>query len=164
MNKTSKKYIKTDLTGLQFGDLTVLGASHQCKVGAPYWYYDCRCSCGNLVKVRSDSLRHGLKTKCRGNRHDPPTKVGTFHEKNGIWKCTECGKKYKRTWFGLPDKCSKCSRIERAKEKFKGIHISGRDGEIIKMRKRGLTNKEIGNVFNIKGERVRQILKEVLEK
>ncbi|MBR1455048.1 MAG: hypothetical protein IJ593_10480 [Lachnospiraceae bacterium] len=46
-----------DLTGMQFGELTVLG-----YVGDKYW--ECRCSCGKIKTVRTYHLVHGGTTSC----------------------------------------------------------------------------------------------------
>jgi len=42
-----------DLSGMQFGDLTVL---HRDMERVPKVYYICRCKCGELTSVRSDGL------------------------------------------------------------------------------------------------------------
>ena len=49
------------ITWQQFGELTVLGYAETIKSCA---YWKCQCSCGNIVKVRGDHLRHGQTKSC----------------------------------------------------------------------------------------------------
>lgn len=52
---------RIDITGQQFGELTVLEYAETVKACA---YWKCQCSCGNIVKVRSDHLRGGKTKSC----------------------------------------------------------------------------------------------------
>lgn len=53
-----------DLTGKQFGELTVLGISeHGKKTRAIKW--KCQCSCGEIIDVFAGNLRRGNSTRCR---------------------------------------------------------------------------------------------------
>ena len=58
------KLLGTDITDCQFGFLKVLKFSHQDKDKNNVW--DCKCKCGNIIKVRSTCLIQGQKscTKC----------------------------------------------------------------------------------------------------
>lgn len=52
-----------DLTGKQFGELTVLARSPvNSKDGKPMWV--CRCSCGNVKSIKGDVLRRGDTKSC----------------------------------------------------------------------------------------------------
>ena len=57
-----------DLTGLKFGELTVLERNwdyvkeHNLKQNRPYW--KCQCSCGELLSVDSTNLMTNIKTCC----------------------------------------------------------------------------------------------------
>lgn len=51
-----------DLTGQQFGYLTVLNRGKENKNGRPTW--DCKCKCGNIVNVRGNDLRNGRTLSC----------------------------------------------------------------------------------------------------
>ena len=51
-----------DLTGQQFGRLTVLGVSEKRLSGELSW--DCLCDCGNSIAVRGSSLRSGRTRSC----------------------------------------------------------------------------------------------------
>lgn len=50
-----------DLTGKKFGRLTVIGLA-ETSTRKTYWI--CQCDCGNLKRVRSDSLQAGLIRSC----------------------------------------------------------------------------------------------------
>jgi hypothetical protein len=62
--------VLADLTNLQFGWLRVLHRStnvHEHRLAS----WDCQCEkCGTILTVRSDALRNGTVTSCRGCRHD----------------------------------------------------------------------------------------------
>ena len=152
---------RKDLTGFTFGDLTVLNPSHKSGT-CPNWIYNCLCSCGNIVKVRSSELQCGVKTKCRGKRHDPPTKAGTYYKGSSAWICSKCGHKLNigTHWTKIPKMCTKCKRIARAKNNFNLIGKGMRDGAIVELRQSGWTLQEIGDVFYVTRERIRQILNE----
>lgn len=50
-----------DLTGKRFGRLTVIGIK---ETNTRKTYWTCRCDCGNLKDVRSDSLKAGRIKSC----------------------------------------------------------------------------------------------------
>ena len=95
---------KYDLTNKQFGQLTVLQ-----YLGESLW--ECKCSCGNIIKVKTSSLNSGKTKSCgclRGKntignvRNMPPKndltgkKFGRltplYYIKGGKWHCKcECG-------------------------------------------------------------------------
>lgn len=59
----SASYHKKDLTGQQFGRLTVLcQSSKKTKDGRPYWR--CKCDCGNELDVFVGSLLRGVTQSC----------------------------------------------------------------------------------------------------
>ena len=51
-----------DLTGQQFGLLTVISKDHTVHDGKAKWL--CRCECGNFPSVLSESLRNGRTRSC----------------------------------------------------------------------------------------------------
>lgn len=51
-----------DLTGQEFARLTVLGFAGTEKRRRSVWY--CRCSCGNVTKVRAENLKSGHTNSC----------------------------------------------------------------------------------------------------
>ena len=60
MNKEQNRKFQ-DLTGKQFGRLTVIGRDPR-KSRKPYW--TCVCECGNIKAVRGDILKAGLTRSC----------------------------------------------------------------------------------------------------
>jgi hypothetical protein len=52
----------TDLTGYVFGRWVVLSPSHKDKHGG--WYWNCRCSCGNVKIVNGGNLKTGKTLSC----------------------------------------------------------------------------------------------------
>lgn len=57
-----------DLTGKQFGDLTVLHLYDHKDLHGRYWV--CRCSCGQELAVRASNLTSGHSTSCgKSTRH-----------------------------------------------------------------------------------------------
>src|SRR5690348_2738835 len=51
-----------DLTGRQFGRLTVLSRAENAPGEKPRWL--CRCECGNIKIIRSEQLRKGESKSC----------------------------------------------------------------------------------------------------
>lgn len=55
------KNVKNDLTGQRFGRLTVIGIDDR---GTRKTYFYCKCDCGNVKSIRSDSLLAGAIQSC----------------------------------------------------------------------------------------------------
>lgn len=55
------KNVKNDLTGQRFGRLTVIGVDDR---NTRKTYYYCKCDCGNVKSIRSDSLISGAIRSC----------------------------------------------------------------------------------------------------
>ena len=51
-----------DLTGRQFGNLTVVKLDHMTRGGHNVW--ECKCCCGNTLTVRGAWLRKGMTVSC----------------------------------------------------------------------------------------------------
>lgn len=67
--KMPENKLRNNLTGKWFGRLKVLKRSEiSNKRYARYVYWDCRCSCGNIVSVRSSSLTSGRSRSCGCSR------------------------------------------------------------------------------------------------
>lgn len=59
------KLFLIDLTGQQFGRLTVLERDMTKPIGKScFAYWKCKCSCGNIVSVRGDHLRDNTTQSC----------------------------------------------------------------------------------------------------
>ena len=53
-----------DLSGQVFGQLTAISHVPDRKDLAGKRFWNCECSCGRMVVVRSDNLKSGHSTKC----------------------------------------------------------------------------------------------------
>lgn len=71
---------RENLSGMIFGDLTPICVNEErtCKEGRVFW--DCRCSCGNVVSISVTNLKTGNSTTC-GDRS-----IHYSKENNGNWK------------------------------------------------------------------------------
>lgn len=87
-----------DLTGRQYGQLTVLWLNDTPKHKGRTWL--CRCTCGNEVEVSSSRLRNGIRTTCgcgagtnMVGRVSGHLTVLSLH-KNRTWLCQcKCGER-----------------------------------------------------------------------
>lgn len=74
---------KIEMTGLVFGDLTVIRESDFTRSGKVYWH--CVCKCGREVDICGGNLRSGNSTSCRYcGSHGMKWKHATT--KNGEWR------------------------------------------------------------------------------
>lgn len=91
-----------DLSGKTFGRLTVISYSHftVSKTGTRH-FWNCKCSCGKLVKVRGDGLKRKSKS-CGCLHRDIVRALMTTHG-----DCTgyERTKEY-QTWYAMKDRCT----------------------------------------------------------
>ena len=76
-----------DLTGMKFGQLTVIERVGTSKGGKPLWL--CRCDCGREVIVRAADLKNGKQFSC-----------GCGHTKHGM-----TGTKIYKTWQDMMSRC-----------------------------------------------------------
>lgn len=77
---------KIDLTGQRFGRLTAISECAERKNGGVVW--ECKCDCGNIVKVRANHLRKGAIVSCGCYNTDIIKKHGRartslYH----VWQC-----------------------------------------------------------------------------
>ena len=88
--------LSEDMTGQRFGKLVVLGR-------AGYGYWSCRCDCGNIKKIKGDTLRKGKAKSCgctfglpkidlTGQRFGMLTALRRSEQKKHFWVCQcDCG-------------------------------------------------------------------------
>ena len=65
--KCSRRKYNKDLTGMVFGNLTVIGydeATSQEKSSQTRAFWKCQCSCGNMVSVNTSDLQSGKRKSC----------------------------------------------------------------------------------------------------
>lgn len=84
-----------DLTGKQFGRMTVLSRAENSATKKIMWR--CRCSCGVEAVVRSINLRRGATTSCGCRKRELAVERATTH--NGYKE-----KEY-RNWMGMLNRC-----------------------------------------------------------
>lgn len=72
---------KIDLTGQQFGNLIVIKDSGYRKNNCVLW--ECQCSCGNKINVKSSSLLHGTKS-CGCIKSKGEYQISRILRENGI--------------------------------------------------------------------------------
>ena len=58
-----------NLEGMKFGDLEVIKCLDEEKSGKSLW--ECRCDCGKMIKVRTDSLTSGRTISCGCSKSQP---------------------------------------------------------------------------------------------
>lgn len=91
------KYKYEDLTGKQFGKLTVMGENKErylkdvAKTTKPHRYWWCKCSCGNeqLIQVESSHLKNGHTTSCGCIKSKAEQKIIKILQENNIKFKTE---------------------------------------------------------------------------
>lgn len=73
-----------DMTGQQFGSLTVTSLSHKRNYVA---YWECLCDCGTVKVIRGDHLRYGRVITCAGPAHRflHPEDANTKHPLYATW-------------------------------------------------------------------------------
>lgn len=86
---------RTDLTGLTFGRLTVLGYSHIDTRGYVCW--NCSCECGNTVVVRGKHLTSGTTKSCGCLRSE---RIRASLQKHGL-----CDTRLHRIWRRMKERC-----------------------------------------------------------
>lgn len=92
-----------NLTGQRFGRLTVIGKAERpdgYKATNAWW--ECRCDCGNTVRVISTSLRNGDSTSCGCYRSEYWKERMTTHNK--------CYTRLGRIWYNMRERC-RCETI-----------------------------------------------------
>jgi hypothetical protein len=91
-----------DITGQQFGRLTVLGLSHRYRrsprISIVHW--KCRCTCGNEMTATSSDLGSGNTQSCGCFMRDRVRETSTTHgHTSGGWTATF------RAWSGMKTRC-----------------------------------------------------------
>lgn len=84
-----------DLTGRQFGRLTVLGEAERDMGKGRSWF--CKCSCGNTIITTTYKLKHGVKKSC-----------GCLQREIGRINFTKHGEAHSRlheVWKGIKSRC-----------------------------------------------------------
>lgn len=102
-----------DLTGKRFGRLTVLAALEQRK--ARYVQYECRCKCGNIVRVTGSALRNGVVRSC-----------GCLRVRHGYSAVDASTKKLFNVWLAMHGRCYNKSDARYKDYGGRGIRVCRR--------------------------------------
>lgn len=130
----------TDLTGKQFGRLTVIGRTNRSGKNV---YWKCACNCGNQIEATTTKLKKGYIKSCgcyknekfseyinskkrnlRGQRFGKLIALETVGTKDGhsIWKCQcDCGKTANVLAINLTTGHTKscgCLKVEESKKRI----------------------------------------------
>ena len=109
----TKKTITMDLTGMEFGRLTVYAYSGKNKSGINLWA--CKCSCGNNTIVSRHELRSGDTNSCGCLRREVSKNRFLTH-----------GKRYSKEyqiWLSMKDRCLNKNNISYSNYGGRGIKI-----------------------------------------
>ena len=144
-----------DLTGKQFGDLTVLQKLEPTR-GPVKWL--CQCACGETCQVAGTLLVTGRKTRCSGKAHEKHyaytditgQKFGRLtalhparrYDKSGsvIWHCRcDCGREVEASYNSLlyaNKRSCGCKRKEHGEKLATYLtHVAGTSIDILKSKK-----------------------------
>ena len=145
-----------DLTGKQFGELTVLRKLENTKHGSSQWL--CRCACGADYVVQGNLLLTGRRTRCSGKTHQKNYAYSNItgqrfgrlvamfpskrYDKSGsvIWRCRcDCGNEidvsYKNLLYTNQKSCGCQKREHDQKLKTYLTHVAGTSVDMLKSKK-----------------------------
>lgn len=120
-----------DLTGMRFGSLTVI-----CRDGniGRVSAWKCKCSCGNIKKIRRDHLTRGLTVSC-GCYNKLQMENGTKHRTHGFAKT-----RLYRIWRDMHRRCENPTRINYERYGGRGISVCKEWFEFIPFKNWALEN------------------------
>ena len=98
LNMEKRKSRRMNLVGQVFGRLTVL---EKVPNKGKHTYWKCRCSCGNLVEVRTNTLRTGQTQSCGCLKREITSQL--LSQRN--LKHNMCQTRLCRIWYGMKDRC-----------------------------------------------------------
>ena len=152
----AKAAVSPDLTGKQYGELTVVRRMDQSRKGGQDWL--CRCSCGADYVVQATLLVTGKRTHCPGNAHKKEyayvdvrgQRFGRLtclypmreRDRNGsvVWHCRcDCGREtnvsYNVLRYATQKSCG-CQKQEH-NQKLQTLltHVAGTSVDILKSKK-----------------------------
>ncbi len=103
-----------DLTGQRFGQLTVIdrvGKYHTSVV------WSCKCDCGNITQIPSNSLRRGLTQSCGCTQYD------WLKERKPSMTHGRTKERLHRVWMGMLERCSNPNHNRFPRYGGRGIHV-----------------------------------------
>lgn len=114
-----------DLTGKQFGYLTVLAFSHSEKTKH---HYRCVCACGEMVTVRGEHLKQGRTVSCGCKKAANAKALGISNEVHGASSSggsRQASPEY-RCWKSMKERCIRPNHKSFARYGGRGIRICER--------------------------------------
>ena len=162
-----------DLTGKRFGKLLVLRRSKHRVCGHIMW--DCICDCGIKKTVQGGHLKRGATKSCHtcgrvkykvGDKVGKKKIIAVNDDYTYTILCPSCKVDRRQSVYNIKtvlDLCALCRRKQDAKEKFQGVSVNGRTGDMIALKKKGWTLQEIGDKYEVSRQRIEQILKGALD-
>ncbi len=176
MDKQNSK----DLTGRQFGELTVIRRLDNTAHGAKRWL--CKCSCGNEYVTLGSLLNNGRRTRCSGKAHQKNyvyaditgKRFGRMvaqyparhYDKSGsvVWHCLcDCGNEVEVTYnqlvYGNQKSCG-CKKKEHDQKLNSFLtHVAGTSVDMLKSKKVPSDNTTgYKGVYFIRGKYVAKIV------
>lgn len=109
-----------NLTGLKFNRLTVLKYSHTAKKKI---YWECKCSCGNVVIVQTSGLKNGHTKSCGCLRKEISRKTMAGINKNNA---KGHNTRTYTTWYSMVSRCNNPKHGSYKKYGAKGIRVCER--------------------------------------
>lgn len=104
MKEDKRKLRLIDLTGRQFGKLTVISRAPENIRGKPAWV--CQCECGNTKTIAGSALKSGQKS-CGCMQGIPLNRISDLH-KNPLLRKSHNNKLYNQ-WASMISRCTKPS-------------------------------------------------------
>lgn len=100
----SKLNVREDLSGQQFGHLTVVGFHAKTKAGASIW--TCKCKCGNIKTVRGYHLKGKKIRSCGCAKRETVNIKWPGHEfiSRWFWNCYRINAKRRKIEFQITPK------------------------------------------------------------
>lgn len=124
LNSVIKKPgIVIDLTGQRFGRLVaILYAGRVCRGKQRYFYWLCRCDCGELKLIDGHALRRGITNSCGCLQREITSKVNLRHghTRNGNWSHIY------RVWHEMKRRCFDHKNIGYPSYGLRGIVVCAR--------------------------------------
>lgn len=110
-----------DITGQQFGFLTVSRQLTAYSKESGYYYWECICKCGNIVKVTNTHIKKGRSCGCQSRiRHSTPAHPSRSYQLiNGT--LPELG-----VWYSMKTRCNNSTHPTYINYGKRGIKVCER--------------------------------------
>ena len=110
-----QKKVKRDLTGQKYGRLTVIGLA---DTGTRKTYWVCKCDCGNIKTIRSDSLTSGRIKSCGCLKKEQDIKNLSANHSHKM-----SGTRIYQIWQGIKGRCNNIHNTRFHRYGGRGIKV-----------------------------------------